>query len=100
MGQLRKRDADMLLATRDMEKSRAEAVEREERRLRRMCRRGGGVPFDWGVLEGIYEQGTPPPAANSSSRLISAGGEGLRPTLLGTLEAHLGASDPLRGGRV
>ena len=44
MGQLRKRDADMLLATRDMEKSRAEAVEREERRLRRMCRRGG-VPF-------------------------------------------------------
>ena len=27
-------------------------------------------------------------------------GEGLRPTLLGTLEAHLGASDPLRGGRV
>ena len=46
MGQLRKRDADMLLATRDMEKSRAEAVEREERRLRRMhvlgADRGGG----------------------------------------------------------
>ena len=69
MGQLRKRDADMLLATRDMEKSRAEAVEREERRLRRMCRRGGGVPFDWGVLEGIYEQGTLFAASNRKHEL-------------------------------
>ena len=51
------------------------------------------------VLEGIYEAGPSPGA----KLLISAhlgGGEGLRPTLLGTLEAHLGASDPLRGGRV
>ena len=53
----------------------------------------------WGVLEGIYDRDPSP----GGKLLISAhlgGGEGLRPTLLGTLEAHLGASDPLRGGRV
>jgi len=43
--------------------------------MRAACaRRVKAAAEDWGVLEGIYTGGTPHPAANSSSRLISAGG--------------------------
>lgn len=55
------------------------------------------APRDWGVLEGIYQM-DPSPGAQLPIWAHLGGGEGLRPTLLGTLEAHLGASDPLRGG--
>ena len=51
------------------------------------------------VVLRLWGRGPSPPSRTPISARLG-GGEGLWPTLLGTLEAHLGASDPLRGGRV
>ena len=53
-----------------------------------------------GGVRGYLPGRDPSPGAKLLIWAHLGGGEGLRPTLLGTLEAHLGASDPLRGGRV
>ena len=53
-----------------------------------------------GGVRGYLRGRDPSPGAKLLISAHLGGGEGLRPTLLGTLEAHLGASDPLRGGRV
>ena len=53
-----------------------------------------------GGVRGYLRARDPSPGAELLISAHLGGGEGLRPTLLGTLEAHLGASDPLRGGRV
>ena len=67
MGQERKRDVvDMLLATRDMEKRRAEAVEREDPRASIHCESPGGslevsptlTKKLWGIASELRYKGT------------------------------------------